>query len=199
MDPETLAHIFDPFFTTKGLGRGTGLGLSTVFGIVKQSGGHVWVYSEPGQGTTFKIHLPRATSAEIRGSAPKAEGTSGGHETILIVEDQEEVRSLIVKSLSGQGYQVLETSSGDEALAYAAKHSGPIHMLLTDVVMPGMNGKVLAERMLELRPGIRVLYMSGYTENVVAHKGILDSGIDYLQKPFSPALLAIRVREVLER
>jgi two-component system, cell cycle sensor histidine kinase and response regulator CckA len=199
MDPDTVARIFEPFFTTKGLGRGTGLGLSTVFGIIKQSGGHIWVYSEPGQGTTFKIHLPRAIGKDTLRSTTKGRGTSAGQETILIVEDQAEVRALIVKSLSAHGYHILETSNGDEALAIASKQVGPIHLLLTDVVMPGMSGKVLAERLLDLRPGTRVLYMSGYTENVVAHKGFLDAGIDYLQKPFSPATLSARVREVLEK
>jgi signal transduction histidine kinase/ActR/RegA family two-component response regulator len=199
MDAETVAQLFEPFFTTKGLGRGTGLGLSTVFGIIKQSGGHIWVYSEPGHGTTFKIHLPRATGEDVPLSASKSRGQSAGEETILIVEDQPEVRALIVKSLSAQGYRVLETSNGDEALAIASTHVGPVHLLLTDVVMPGISGKVLAERLLDLHPGIRVLYMSGYTENVVAHKGILDAGINYLQKPFSPSTLSARVREVLEK
>jgi signal transduction histidine kinase/CheY-like chemotaxis protein len=199
MDEETRRHLFEPFFTTKGVGRGTGLGLATVFGIVKQSVGYIWVYSEPGQGTIFKIYLPKILESETPLLPEPAGKALSGHETLLVVEDQPEVRQLIVKGLVAQGYQILETSNAEEAIRCAQWHSGQIHLLLTDVVMPGLSGKELAQRLLEMRPGLRVLFMSGYTANVIAHKGILDAGVDYLQKPFSPKVLAIRVREVLEK
>jgi signal transduction histidine kinase len=199
MDSETRSHLFEPFFTTKGLGKGTGLGLPMVFGIVKQSGGHIWVYSEPHMGTTFKIYLPHIGDENMTSSPPSSAVAHSGWETLLVVEDESEVRQLIVKTLAGLGYRVLEKSNSEEALQCAQEHNGPIHLLLTDVVMPGSSGKILAEQLASLRPGIRVLFMSGYTENVIAHKGILDPGIEYIPKPFSPAALATRIRELLDR
>jgi signal transduction histidine kinase/CheY-like chemotaxis protein len=197
MDEETRAHLFEPFFTTKDVGKGTGLGLATIFGIVKQSGGHIWVDSEPGRGTTFKIHLPRVSEEETPGKPAGNGKATRGNETVLVVEDQKDVRQLVARSLNAYGYRVLATPNAEEALACAQAHDGRIHLLLTDVVMPGMDGKELATRLARLQPEIRVLYMSGYPESVIAHKGILDSGIDYIQKPFSPDDLAARVRDML--
>lgn len=201
MDEETQSHIFEPFFTTKEVGKGTGLGLATVYGIVKQSGGYIWVYSEEGQGTTFKIYLPRVEE-EAEGM-PLHGGESGylprGRETVLLVEDEPGVRGLTGRVLSRQGYRVLEASNGEEALRVAREHAGePIDLLVTDVVMPLMGGKTLAERLKAMHPGIRVLYMSGYTDNVVVHHGILDRGVAFLQKPFGPEALARKVREMLD-
>ena len=194
MDEETRAHLFEPFFTTKDVGKGTGLGLATIFGIVKQSGGHIWVDSEPGRGTMFKIHLPRVSEAVTSGK-PTGDGkATRGNETVLVVEDQKDVRLLVAKSLNAYGYRVLTTANAEEALACAQAHDGRIYLLLTDVVMPGMDGRELAARMAKLQPEIRVLYMSGYPESVIAHKGVLDPGIDYIQKPFTPDALAARVR-----
>ena len=200
MDTETLSHVFEPFFTTKGV-KGTGLGLSTVYGIVKQSGGYIWVNSEPGRGTAFKIYLPRVTStgefAEYPASAPIPE-ISTGHETILLVEDETNVRQLTRYYLQGQGYNVLEAAEPASAIQISSAHSGPIHLLLTDVVMPGMNGRQLAQSILASRPETRVLYMSGYTENVIGHNGTLDVNVNLLQKPFALSALKTKVREVLD-
>jgi signal transduction histidine kinase len=198
MDAETLSHLFEPFFTTKEPGKGTGLGLATVFGIVKQSGGHIWVSSETGHGTRFTIYLPRVSVRSAVEATPSRTSTRGGSETILLVEDQEEVLQMILKALTMQGYQVLATGNADQALEKARGHSGPIDLLLTDVIMPGMNGRALAEQVLRLRPGVRVLLMSGYAEPVVAHKGILDAGLEFISKPFSPAQLNQRVRKILQ-
>jgi CheY-like chemotaxis protein len=198
MDEETRQHIFEPFFTTKGVGEGTGLGLSTVYGIVKQSQGWIWVYSEPSHGTTFKIYLPRIEGALAadRAAAP-APGTLRGSETVLVVEDHEAVRRLTVEILKSYGYRALETARGGEALLVAERHPEPIHLLLTDVVMPGMTGRELADRLKPLRPEMRVLYMSGYAADVIAHRGVLDSGVNYIQKPLGPSALAAKIREVL--
>jgi PAS domain S-box-containing protein len=201
MDAETQSHIFEPFFTTKGL-KGTGLGLSTVYGIIKQSGGYIWVYSEPGKGTTFKIYLPRvaerAESLQQVAAATDATVAEPGTETILLVEDEANLRYLARQFLEKQGYRVIEAADGAVAMQIAVAHEGVIHLLLTDVIMPGMNGRELAQRMSELRPNTKVLYMSGYTENVIGHNGTLDAGIRLLQKPFTLRDLKSRVREVLD-
>ncbi len=200
MDAETQSHIFEPFFTTKGP-KGTGLGLSTAYGIVKQSGGYIWVYSELGKGTSFKLYLPRVTAAGAAVTAQPsamAAKVEHGNETILLVEDEETLRTMGKLYLEGEGYTVLEAADGTAALQVAKQHAGPIHLLLTDVIMPGMNGRELANQISPTRPEMKVLFMSGYTENAIGHNGMLDDGITLLQKPFTlPALKAI-VREMLD-
>jgi two-component system, cell cycle sensor histidine kinase and response regulator CckA len=198
MDQETQSRIFEPFFTTKELGKGTGLGLSTVFGIVQQSGGAIWVYSEPGKGASFKIYLPRADDSPVEEPDLVVPTTLNGSETILLVEDQEEVRHVAQQVLTRYGYHIIEAQNAGDALLVCEQHPRTIHLLLTDVVMPKMSGRELAERLTKLRPEMRVLFMSGYTENAIVHHGILDSGISYLQKPLVPEGLARRVREVLD-
>ena len=199
IDAETQAHIFEPFFTTKGPGKGTGLGLSTVYGIVKQSGGSVWVYSEVGVGTTFKVYLPQVQKgAEMQErSAPLAE-PPGGNETVLLAEDEEAVRILTRDILLDSGYQVLEAPNGAAALEVAGRHEGTIHLLLTDMVMPEMSGRELADTLMRLRPDMKVLYMSGYTNEAMIHHGFLIAGGVFLQKPFTSGVLARKVREALE-
>jgi signal transduction histidine kinase/FixJ family two-component response regulator len=199
MDAATQARIFEPFFTTKEDGRGTGLGLSTVYGIVKQSGGSIWVYSEPGRGTTFKVYLPAAgTAAPLEPSA--THGTlPGGTETILVVEDQSEVRGVTHAILARQGYTVLEATRGDEAIALAHDYPQPIHLLLTDVVMPGMIGSDLARALRRERPEMRVLYTSGYTDEAISRHGVLEPGVPFIQKPSSVAALSRKIREELDR
>jgi PAS domain S-box-containing protein len=200
MDRETQLRIFEPFFTTKEVGKGTGLGLATVFGIVRQSGGSIWVYSELGAGTTFKVYLPRATQGELPGPPTFVEPVSlRGTETILLVEDQDEVRRVAQEILSRYGYHVIAAQNAGEALLSCERHPRTIHLLLTDVVMPQMSGRELAVRLETLRPDMKVLYMSGYTDNAIVHHGILDSGIAYVQKPLVPEMLARRVREVLDQ
>jgi nitrogen-specific signal transduction histidine kinase/CheY-like chemotaxis protein len=198
MDRQTVAHIFEPFFTTKESGRGTGLGLSTVYGIVKQSGGYIWVYSEPGKGSSFKVYLPRVDevpdAVATAGAAPRAQR---GTETILIVEDEEAVRELIQTVLTEKGYDVIPSLDPQHAEQIAARFPGEIHLLLTDMVMPGTSGRELAERISARRQGIRVLFMSGYTDNVITSGGMLEEGLAFLQKPFSPGALVQKVREVL--
>jgi PAS domain S-box-containing protein len=198
MDAEIVAHIFEPFYTTKESGRGTGLGLSTVYGIVKQSGGYIWVYSEPGKGSTFKVYLPRVEELQEL-EMPKSPSFDDrrGTETILLVEDEEAVRDLVKTILAGHGYDVIIARDPGHAQAVAGKHSGEIHLLLTDVVMPGTSGRELAVLIMKRRPTIRVLYMSGYTENVITSGGLLEEGLAFLQKPFSPAVLIHKVREAL--
>ncbi len=201
MDNETQSHIFEPFFTTKGT-KGTGLGLSTVYGIVKQTGGYIWVHSEVGRGTTFKIYLPRIAStgeAATRVAAPADyRKVEPGTETILLVEDEANLLYLARQYLEKQGYKVIEAADGAVAMQIAVAHEGTIHLLLTDVIMPGMNGRELAQRICEIRPNVKVLYMSGYTENVIGRNGMLDDGVRLLQKPFNLRDLKSKVREVLD-
>jgi PAS domain S-box-containing protein len=198
MDAHVRSLIFEPFFTTKEQGKGTGLGLSTVYGIIKQSGGEILVYSEPGRGATFKVYLPRVDEAvEVTAISDPLKHTAGGSETVLLAEDEELVRHLAVDILEGHGYTVLQASTGEEALRIAQEHEGRIDLLFTDVVMPRMNGKELADRISELHPEVKVLYASGYTDEAIVHLGVLEPGIAFLQKPFTPSSLARKVREVL--
>lgn len=201
MDSETQSHIFEPFFTTKGT-KGTGLGLSTVYGIVKQSGGYIWVSSESGKGTTFKIYLPRVAEAAEKAvqiiAAPESAVTEPGTETILLAEDEANLRYLARQFLEKQGYNVIEAADGAAAMQIAVAHEGVIHLLLTDVIMPGMNGRELAQRVSEIRPNTKILYMSGYTENVIGHNGTLEAWVRLLQKPFTLQDLKMKVREVLD-
>ena len=199
MDEATRQRIFEPFFTTKAVGEGTGLGLSTVYGIVKQSGGSVWVYSEPGRGTTFKLYFPRVD--EVPAPSPvvtRSSGQDGGTETILLVEDEPVVRSLARRILAGAGYTVLEAGNANDAVAAAATHEGALDLLLTDVVMPGGNGRMVAERIGQLRPGIRVLFTSGYTDDAILRHGVLEDASRFLSKPYTPLELRRKVREALD-
>jgi CheY-like chemotaxis protein len=202
MPLETQAHLFEPFFTTKPKGQGTGLGLATVYGIIKQSGGFIWVESEPGQGSTFKIYfpcfeegLPTPEPAKVRGPARLARGKG----TILVAEDEAGVRSLVRETLKSKGYHILEAAGAAQAVEIAEQHTKPIHLLLTDVVMPRIGGKELAERLRTLHPETKVLYMSGYTDDAVALRGIAEGGTPFLQKPFLPDALLLKVREILKR
>jgi len=199
MDEETKNHLFEPFYTTKEQGKGTGLGLSTVYGIVKQSGGYIWVYSEIGKGATFKVYFPRFGGAIVE---TKKEGASGsaprGKETVLVVEDEEVVRALVRNILEGNGYTVLTASDGGEAQKVGRGHKTPIHLIVTDVVMPKMGGREAAESLAPHLPGVKVLYMSGYTDEAIVHHGVLESGIPFLEKPFTPDALLRKVRQVLE-
>jgi PAS domain S-box-containing protein len=199
MSPEVKTHLFEPFFTTKERGRGTGLGLATVYGIVKQSGGHIWVYSEEGIGTTFKIYLPRAQGATRRFVWAEAAGVPpSGSETILLVEDDANVRELVQRVLQGQGYTLLTAPGAQEALGLAAQHSGLIHLLLVDVVMPDMSGQALVRSLARTYPDLKILFMSGYTDEIIAHHGVLDPDVAFLQKPFNAMTLARKVRQVLD-
>ncbi len=198
MTPETLAHAFEPFFTTKDIGHGTGLGLAMIHGAVSQNGGRVEVYSEPGIGTSFKIYLPRVSepvSVPVMSARP---ALPRGTETIVVVEDDTSVRELIVRLLERQGYRVFAFGSGPDALAWVRGHADTVHLLITDVIMPGMNGRELAETVKSLRPAIRVLYASGYTANVIVHHGVLKPGVEFIAKPFAASALATRVRELLD-
>jgi len=201
MDTRTMAHIFEPFFTTKEKGKGTGLGLATVYGIVKQSEGYIWVYSEPGHGTSFKVYLPQAEAIKEKDAARTVEiqpAAPHGSETVLLVEDEDGVRSLVRGILEAGGYKVLDANRPLKAWAASQQFDGPIHLLLTDVVMPQMNGPDLAEKLKVLRPKTKVLYMSGYTDGAILYHGVLQPGTPFLQKPFTPEVLARKVREVLD-
>ncbi|MCC6728605.1 MAG: PAS domain S-box protein [Chthonomonadales bacterium] len=199
MNEEVRAHIYEPFFTTKEVGKGTGLGLATCFGIVQQNGGHIAAYSEPGYGTTMKVYLPRAEGVAVDlGRAASADPPAGGRETILLAEDEPLVREMAEHILRSQGYRVLAARSGADAVAVASRHPGDIHLLVADVVMPGMGGQAIAERLQASRPGLRALYVSGYTESSVVRMGALEEGIAFLAKPFTPGALARKVREVLD-
>jgi CheY-like chemotaxis protein len=197
MDHETQRRVFEPFFTTKEAGKGTGLGLSTVYGIVKQSGGEIWLYSEPGVGTTFKVYLPEQQGEEKTRVRGDLAGAPVGSETILLTEDEPGVRALARSVLETKGYHVLTAATGEEALALTRQHPGAIHLLVTDLVLPDMNGRTLSEEIARLRPEAALLYMSGYTDDVVIRHGIIDAKIAFLQKPFTAATLASKVREVL--
>ena len=196
MDEETKKHIFEPFFTTKDIGKGTGLGLSTVQGIVAQSGGYIEVYSEPGRGTSFKIYLPMVDESVANAGMP-ASPVLGGRETVLVVEDQEEVREYAATVLKSYGYRVITAESGAGALLQCEREGPHIDLILTDLVMPNMSGRELADRLEKLQCGVKVLFMSGYTDSVMVHHGVLEEDAKFLQKPFSPEQLAIKVREVL--
>jgi two-component system cell cycle sensor histidine kinase/response regulator CckA len=200
MDERTQARVFEPFFTTKAKGKGTGLGLSTVYGIVKQSAGNVSVYSEPGLGTSFKIYLPRELSAKPVpiGEAKRSSKPRWGTETVLVVDDEEGMRRLAIRALTESGYTVLSAANGDEAIRVCEERDGEIHLLLTDVVMPNMSGRVLSQKISILRPAIKILYMSGYTDEAIVHHGVLDPGTRFLGKPFTAADLAQKVREILD-
>jgi signal transduction histidine kinase/CheY-like chemotaxis protein len=200
MDAETVSHIFEPFFTTKEKGRGTGLGLATVYGIIKQSGGHIWVYSEPGKGSTFKIYLRRLDKSAASEAGPSCawEGALPGTETVLLVEDDEQVRNMAKKGLSLHGYDVIAAGNGEEALKVLEAHEGPVRILVTDVVMPGLSGGELALRIASTHPEMKILYVSGYTDSAIVHHGVLEAGVSFLQKPFTPGALARKVREVLD-
>jgi PAS domain S-box-containing protein len=199
MDAATRAEIFEPFFTTKPLGKGTGLGLSTVYGIVKQSGGYIWVYSEPGAGSSFKIYLPRIEGEPLSMKIRRANAIDPrGDETILIVEDEDAVRRAVARVLTGLGYDVLEAADGREALAICEQRRGDIHVMVTDIVMPQLNGRELADRAAACQPDMRVLYMSGYTDSAIVHHGRLEAGMAFLQKPFTPDVLARKVRQMLD-
>jgi PAS domain S-box-containing protein len=200
MSDEARAHVFEPFFTTKPAGHGTGLGLATVYGIVRQSGGHVWVYSERGRGTTFKMFFPRAEGAPVApAEPPRPAARPSGVETVLVIEDDPRVREVTVRALRAGGYRVLDAESGKAAIAVAAAADPPVRLVVTDVVMPDVSGREVAEALQARIPALRVLYVSGYTEHTIVHHGVLDSGIEFLSKPFTPSALLARVREVLDR
>jgi CheY-like chemotaxis protein len=200
MDDRTRQHLFEPFFTTKSASRGTGLGLATVFGVVTQSGGHLSVASEPGRGAVFNLHFPRLTAPASLDAATAAAGHAAGHAagTVLLVEDQADVRRLASAILRNMGFVVLEADGATRAIDHALRFDGEIRIMLTDVVMPGMNGRELAERMRQLRPQTKVVFMSGYTDRIMSHDGVLDESVVYLQKPFTAEQLSAAVRRLLE-
>jgi len=199
IDRAARARLFEPFFTTKEFGKGTGLGLATVYGIVKQSGGYIWVYSEPGQGATFKVYLPRVEpGGEPLAARPSPARALGGTETILLAEDEAAVRNLARRVLEKHGYKLLLAATGRDGVQLATQHAGPIDLLVTDVVMPEMGGRELAQRLAALQPGLKVLYLSGYTDDMIVRHGVLEAGVAFLQKPFTPDTLLRKIREVLD-
>jgi len=199
MDESTLKNIFEPFFTTKGPNKGTGLGLATVYGIVQQSQGRIDVASQPGKGTTFRIFLPRVEGEAAEVPAVSSARRTQGSETILVVEDQEEVREFLVKALTERGYRVLQASDGPKALELSRGHTAAIHVLLTDVILPGMNGRELADQFRTAHPTVRVLYTSGYTQDVIADRGVLHRDVAYISKPYTADEIAAKVREAIDR
>jgi two-component system cell cycle sensor histidine kinase/response regulator CckA len=199
MDAQTQSRIFEPFFTTKDPGKGTGLGLATVYGIIKQSGGYIWVYSETSHGTTFKVYLPKVAAETEKRNVEKAlPGPAPGSETILFVEDEEGVRELVRDYLATSGYRVLDAADGVQALEIATAHRGPIQLLITDVVMPRVSGRELATRLSSARPDLRVLFISGYTDDSIFRHGVLEGGVAFLQKPFTLKAIGQKIREVLD-
>ena len=198
MSKETMSKIFEPFFTTKEIGKGTGLGLSTTYGIINQSKGHIVVESVPESGTTFRIYFPKAEGAEESPGKTRRESAMGGEETILVVEDDPVLRGLFREILVDKGYSILVASSGEEAVLLSGDFKDPIHLLVTDVVMPGINGRELADRISAVRQDIKVIFMSGYTDDAISRHGVLGEGIEFLEKPFSPETLVNKVREVLD-
>ncbi|HEY1534156.1 MAG TPA: ATP-binding protein, partial [Polyangiaceae bacterium] len=198
MDEATLARAFEPFFTTKRIGKGTGLGLSTVYGIIKQSDGEVQVKSQPGIGTTFSVYLPRKDAPLAEPPLKARSVAKSGNETVLIVEDEDGIRALTARILRNAGYTVLAAENGGEALALVEKHTGKVDLLLTDVVMPQMSGRQIAERLASIQPGLKVLYMSGYTDEIIDHHGVLDAGMRLIGKPFVAADMTRKVRAVLD-
>ena len=198
MDSETQSRVFEPFFTTKEKGKGTGLGLSTVYGIIKQISGYVFVQSEPGRGSTFTIYLPRVEEAAESNARPQGDARAvGGNETILLVEDEESVRQLVSETLTAKGYRVLEAERGEAALKMASEAKEPIHLLITDVIMPGIGGRELAQKLCASAPALKVLFLSGYTEDAIVHEGVLEPGTAFLQKPFTLQVLVRKVKETL--
>jgi CheY-like chemotaxis protein len=199
MDREALSKLFEPFYTTKSMGKGTGLGLATVYGIVKQNNGFINVYSEPGHGATFKIYLPRHTTGAEHIKAPTLETPAArGDETILLVEDEPALLKMGQQMLQSLGYRVLTAATPSTAVNIAQEHPGEIHLLITDVIMPEMNGRELEKKLISLHPQIDTLFMSGYTGNLIAHHGMLDEGVNFIEKPFSKQLLGRKVRELMD-
>jgi CheY-like chemotaxis protein len=197
MSRETLSRVFEPFFTTKAVGQGTGLGLATVYGLVKQADGYVWVYSEPGIGTTFKIYLPVIPAAEPVATEAESPPTLGSGELVLVVEDEPDVMRMAVRALRETGYTVLEASGGREALEVLMEAGERLRVVVTDVVMPGMSGRDLTQRIADIRPGLPLIFMSGYTDEDVIRRGLMDRGRRFIQKPFSPDALAREVHAAL--
>jgi two-component system cell cycle sensor histidine kinase/response regulator CckA len=201
MDEATVRRVFEPFFTTKELGRGTGLGLSTVYGIVKQSGGHIWVYSEVGHGTVFKIYFPLEEGAAAKRAAESGPATSRtqGSETVLLVDDEETLRIPVRRFLEKRGYTILEAGSGADALQVCGEHEGPIDLVITDMMMPGMHGRELMEHVMHVRPAAKVLFTSGYADDQMIKRGLLDADMAFIQKPFNLGELEAKIRDVLTR